>query len=164
MIISNCGELEFRRAPAKAATTRTTDTKSSRDRKRPRSQSRSRSRSRSRSGSRTRDRHRSRTRSPRAKSDRHRRQDRDRDSRRSGRRHRDRVDRSRSPQRPGDASIRETAVSPPQAQDVRSTSRSKSPEKPISPQNARKTHRCRPETFPMGRGRRNLASPNLPSH
>ncbi|KAK6529670.1 hypothetical protein TWF281_008833 [Arthrobotrys megalospora] len=135
VIISNCGELEFRRAPVKAAAARTTDTKSSRDRKRPRSQSRSRSRSisRSRSGSRTRDGHRSRTRSPRVKSDRHRRQDRDRDSRRSGRRHRDRVDRSRSPQRPGDASIREIAVSPPQAQDVRSTSRSKSPEKPISP-------------------------------
>ncbi|KAF3307620.1 hypothetical protein TWF173_002654 [Orbilia oligospora] len=41
VIISNCGELEFRRAPAKAAATGTTDTKKSRDRKRQRSQSRS---------------------------------------------------------------------------------------------------------------------------
>lgn len=136
VIISNCGELEFRRAPGKATATRTTDTKPSRDGKRPRSQSRSRSRSRSRSesrsGSRTRDRHRSRTRSPRAKSDRHKRQDRDKDSRRSGRRHRDRADRSRSPRRHGDASTKESVVSPSQNQDIRFTSRSESPEKLIS--------------------------------
>ncbi|KAF3105642.1 hypothetical protein TWF569_002622 [Orbilia oligospora] len=159
VIISNCGELEFRRALAKAAATRTMDTKTSRDRKRQRSQSRSRSRSRtrsrskseSRSGSRTRDRRRSRTRSPRAKPDRHKRQERDTDSRRPGRRHRDRAGRSRSPRRHGNASTKESAVLLSQNQDVRSTSRSQSPEKPISPTGQRDSRSSRNHHKPSRR-------------
>ncbi|EPS35439.1 hypothetical protein H072_11184 [Dactylellina haptotyla CBS 200.50] len=172
VFISNCGELEFRRAPAKAS--KPADTRASRDRKRSRSRSASRTRSRDRDGiaSRDKDRDASRTRSPRgARSDRHRRRrgdrDRDRDSNKDSRRshrrhdhHHRRNSRSRSPRQEDDLVSKEPAVS---LDDTRPTSRSKSPEKIASPKeqrNSRSSRHHRPSRRSYSRSRSRSRDPH----